>query len=214
MDVINHKNANQNIQNKAKNKIPRTLSQMQSSNHNIRVFYYTDKDKNIIGYIILKKIEVTSPRSLVSIIGSKVVYDLSINISHEYQKKGYATDFFGQILHKIINEEDAFIYLTDSTGGGIGKKLYGGPKVVANFDVYHIFDGARGSYLIGRKTDKKRVHYVKLNKNDPELQYYFARSFESNNGEYHLIKYFENNPPPPPPTPPPPFPPNSFPKYQ
>ena len=208
MRIVNHKNANQNIQKKAKNKIPRTLSQMQSSNHNIRVFYYTDKDKNIIGYIILKKIEVTSPQSLVSIIGSKVVYDLSINISHEFQRKGYATDFFGQILHKIINEEDAFIYLTDSTGGGIGKKLYGGEKVVSKFDVYHIFDGARGSYLIGRKTDKNRVHYVKLNKNDPQLEYYFTRSVESNNGIYHLIKYLDNNPHPlPPPPPPPPTPP-------
>lgn len=214
MSVINHKNANKNIINKAKNLIPITLSLMEYPNHNIRVFYYSDKDKNIIGYIVLKKIEVVSPRSLVSIIGSKVVYDLSINISHEYQKKGYATDFFGQILHKIINEEDAFIYLTDSTGGGIGKKLYGGEKVVANFDVYHIFDGARGSYLIGKKTDKERVHYVKLNKNDPELQYYFTRSNESNNGILHRKKYFKNNPPPPPPTPPPSFPPNSLPKYQ
>lgn len=191
--IVNHKNANQNIQNKAKNKIPRTLSQMQSSNHNIRVFYYTDKDKNIIGYIILKKIEVTSPQSLVSIIGSKVVYDLSINISHEFQRKGYATDFFGKILHKIINEEDAFIYLTDSTGGGIGKKLYDGEKVVANFDVYHIFDGARGSYLIGRKTDKNRVHYVKLN-NDDSLVFYLARSYETNNGKFHRTKYLDNNP--------------------
>jgi len=195
MRIVNHKNANQNIQNKAKKKIPRTLTQMQSSNHNIRVFYYTDKDKNIIGYIILKKIEVTSPQSLVSIIGSKVVYDLSINISNEFQKRGYATDFFGQILHKIINEEDAFIYLTDSTGDGIGKKLYGGPKVVANFDVYHIFDGARGSYLIGRKTDKNRVHYVKLNNNDPQLEFYFARANETNSGKMHRTGYLKNNPP-------------------
>jgi predicted transcriptional regulator len=195
MNVINHKNANQNIKNKAKGIIPRTLAQMQPSNHNIRVFYYTDKDKNIIGYIILKKIEVTSPRSLVSIIGSKVVYDLSINISHEFQRKGYASDFLGQILNKIINEEEAFIYLTDSTGGGIGKKLYGGEKVVANFDVYHIFDGARGSYLIGRKTDKNRVHYVKLNKNDPQLQFYFVRANETNNGRMHRIGYLRNNPP-------------------
>lgn len=211
MRIVNHKNANKNIQNKAKSMIPKTLAQMQLPNHNIRVFYYIDKDKNIIGYIILKKIKVTSPQSLVSIIGSKDVYDLSINVSNEFQRKGYATDFFGQILHKIINEEDAFIYLTDSTGGGIGKKLYGGPKVVANFDVYHIFDGARGSYLIGKKTDKKRVHYVKLNKNDPELEYYFTRSVESNNGIYHLIKYFENNPHPLPPPPTPSFPTNSSP---
>ena len=55
MRIVNHKNANKNIQNKAKSMIRKTLSQMQSSNHNIRVFYYTDKDKNIIGYIILKK---------------------------------------------------------------------------------------------------------------------------------------------------------------
>jgi hypothetical protein len=55
MRVINHQNANQNIKNKANVLIPRTLAQMQPSNHNIRVFYYTDKDKNIIGYIILKK---------------------------------------------------------------------------------------------------------------------------------------------------------------
>lgn len=195
MKVINHKNANQNIQNKAKNKIPRTLSQMQSSNHNIRVFYYIDKDKNIIGYIILKKIKVTSPQSLVSIIGSKVVYDLSINISHEHQRKGYATDFFGQILHKIINEEDAFIYLTDATGYDIGIKLYAGQKIVSKFDVYHIFDGARGSYLIGRKSDKNRVHYVKLNNNDPQLEYYFTRANETNSGKMHRTGYLKNNPP-------------------
>ena len=87
MRVINHKNANQYIQNKAKDIIPRTLSQMEKPNHNIRVFYYSDKDNNIIGYIVLKKIVVTSPQSLVSIINGKVVYDLSINISPEYQKK-------------------------------------------------------------------------------------------------------------------------------
>jgi len=112
-------------------------------------------------------------------------------------------------LHKIINKEDAFIYLTDSTGGGIGEKLYAGQKVVEKFDVYHIFDGARGSYLIGKKTDKNRVHYVKLNKNNPELLYYFERSFESNYGKKHLIKYYQNNPPPPPP--PLQLPPNSSP---
>jgi len=192
--IVNHKNANQNIQNKAKNKIPRTFAQMQPFNHNLRVFYYTDKDKNIIGYIILKKILVDSPISLTSIIGSKDVYDLSINISHEFQRKGYATDFFGKILHKIINKENAFIYLTDSTGGGIGKKLYGGEKVVANFDVYHIFDGARGSYLIGRKTDKNRVHYLKLNNNDDSFEFYLARSNETNNGKFHRTKYLDNNP--------------------
>ena len=195
MRVINHKNANKIIQNKAKTLIPRTLSLMEKPNHNRRVFYYSDKDKNIIGYIILIKIEVISPQSLFSIISGKVIYDLSINISHEFQRKGYASDFLGQILNKIINEEDAFIYLTDSTGGGIGKKLYGGEKVVANFDVYHIFDGARGSYLIGRKTDKNRVHYVKLNKNDPQLQFYFARAKETNNGRMHRNGYLNNNPP-------------------
>ena len=46
MSVINHKNANKNIINKAKNLIPRTLSLMEYPNHNIRVFYYSDKDKN------------------------------------------------------------------------------------------------------------------------------------------------------------------------
>jgi hypothetical protein len=35
MRIVNHKNANQNIQNKAKNKIPRTLAQMQPFNHNL-----------------------------------------------------------------------------------------------------------------------------------------------------------------------------------
>jgi predicted transcriptional regulator len=196
MSVINHKNANQNIKNKANYIIPKTLAQMQLPNHNIRVFYYTDKNKNIIGHIILKKIDVTSPQSLVSIIGGKVVYELSINIiSHESQKKGYATDFFGKILHKIINEEDAFIYLIDMTGFRIGEKLYAGPKVIAKFDVYHIFNGERGSYLIGRKTDKNRVHYVKLNKNDPELEFYFARSSDTNSGKMHQKGYLNNNPP-------------------
>jgi hypothetical protein len=59
---------------------------MEKPNHNIRIFY-SDKDKNIIGYIILRKIEVTSPQSLFGIISGKVVYDLSINISDQYQKK-------------------------------------------------------------------------------------------------------------------------------
>jgi hypothetical protein len=194
MRVINHKNANENIKHKAKTLIPRTLERMKDPEQNIRVFYYTDKDKNIIGYIILKKIVVTTPKSLVQIIGGKDVYDLTITISHEYQKKGYATDFFGQILHKIINDEDAFIYLTDATGFRIGEKLYGGEKVVENFDVYHIFDGARGSYLIGRKTNKNKVDYVKLNNNDPQLEFYFARSKESNSGKMHFKKYLENNP--------------------
>jgi hypothetical protein len=199
MRVVNHKNVNQNIINKAKSMIPKTLEKMKLPDHNIRVFYYIDKDKKIIGYIILQKILVERPQSLVRIIGSKIVYELSINISHQYQQKGYATDFFRQILDKIINKEGAFIYLIDSTGGGIGKKLYAGPKVVEKFDVYHIFNGDRGSYLIGSKTDKKRVHYVKLNQNDPNLDFYIARLEESNNGKIHLQKYLENNPPPPPP---------------
>lgn len=189
MKIINHKNATENIKIKAKNHIPRTLREMENHSNNIRVFYYTYKDNNIIGYIILKKIIVTRPRSLISIIGGKDVYDLSINISFPYQKKGYATDFFGQILHKIINEEDAFIYLVDSTGGGIGKKLYGGEKVVEKFDVYCILNnGARGSYLIGRKTDKNKVHYVKLNNQD-NWDYIIAISEKEN-----LEKYLKNNP--------------------
>lgn len=195
MRVINHKNANKNIQNKAKNFIPRKLALMENPNNNIRVFYYTDKDKNIIGYIILRKIEVIRPLSLVNIIDKKDVYDLSINISHDQQRKGYATNFFGQILHKIINDEDAFIYLTDATDDGIGIKLYAGQKIVSKFDVYHIFDGTRGSYLIGRKTDKNRVHYVKLNKNDPQLEFYFARANETKIGKMHREGYFRNNPP-------------------
>lgn len=128
------------MQNKAKDIIPRKLKQMEDPRENIRVFYYTDKDKNIIGLVILKKRIVTTPKSLVEIIDRKDVYELTINISDEYQRKGYATDFFGQILHKIIDEEDAFIYLVDSTRDGIGEKLYGGSKVVEKFDVYHIFD--------------------------------------------------------------------------
>lgn len=195
MRVINHKNANENIKHKAENHIPRTLERMKDPDQNIRVFYYTDKDKNIIGYIILKKIVVITPKSLVEIIGGKDVYDLTITIiSDEYRKKGYATDFFGKILHKIIDEKDAFIYLIDSTGFRIGEKLYGGEKVVENFDVYHIFDGARGSYLIGRKTDKNKVNYVKLNNNDPQLEFYFARSNESNSGKMHRNKYLESHP--------------------
>ena len=74
MGLINHKNANQNIKNKAKGIIPKTLSLMEKPNDNIRVFYYSDKEKNIIGYIVLKKKEVVSPQSLVSIINGKVVY--------------------------------------------------------------------------------------------------------------------------------------------
>jgi hypothetical protein len=54
MNVINHKNANQNIKNKAKGIIPKTLSLIEKPNYNIRVFYYSDKYKNIIGYILLK----------------------------------------------------------------------------------------------------------------------------------------------------------------
>lgn len=193
--IINHKNANKNIINKAKNFITRTFLFMEQPNHNIRVFYYIDKDNNIIGYIILKKIKVVSPRSLVSIIDRKDVYDLSIKIDHKHQRKGYATDFFGQILHKIINEEDAFIYLTDSTVSGIGKKLYGGPKVVEKFDVYHKFDGGNGYYLIGKKTDKeKRVHYLKLNNNDENSVFYFARANETNIGRMHRNGYLKNNP--------------------
>ena len=195
MRVINHKNANKIIQNKAKGIIPRTLSLMENNNHNIRVFYYINKDNNIIGNIVLKKIEVTSPQSLVGIISGKVVYVLSINIFFEYQKKGYATDFLGQILHKIINEEDAFIYLTDATEEGIGIKLYAGQKVVAKFDVYHIFNGERGSYLIGRKSDKERVHYVKLNNNDSSFDFYFIRSNQTKIGKMHKNRYLSNNPP-------------------
>jgi len=198
MRVINHKNANKIIQNKAKDIIPRTLSLMENNNHNIRVFYYINKDNNIIGNIVLKKIEVTSPQSLVGIISGKVVYVLSINIFVQYQKRGYATDFLGQILHKIINEEDAFIYLTDITDDGIGEKLYAGQKVVTKFDVYHIFNGKKGSYLIGRKTDKERVHYVKLNKNDPhdpQLEYCSERSNQKNSGKMHRNGYLRNNPP-------------------
>lgn len=111
------------------------------------------------------------------------------------KKKGYATDFLGQILHKIINEEDAFIYLTDITDDGIGEKLYAGQKVVTKFDVYHIFNGERGSYLIGRKSDKERVHYVKLNNNDSSFDFYFIRSNQTKIGKMHKNRYLSNNPP-------------------
>ena len=107
------------------------------------ILYIYECDKNI-----QNKAKTHIPKAL------KLMKDPAQNIqvfyySDKYKRKGYATYFFGQILHKIINDEDAFIYLVDSTGGVIGKKFYGGsflislceiknysvPKVVAKFNV-------------------------------------------------------------------------------
>ena len=49
-------------------------------------------------------------------------------------------------------------------------------------------------YLIGKKTDKERVHYIKLNNNDQQLKFYFARSSETNSGKRHRNRYLMNNP--------------------
>ena len=49
--------------------------------------------------------------------------------------------------------------------------------------------------MIGRKTNKNKVDYVKLNNNDPQLEFYFARSNETNSGKMHRNGYLRNNPP-------------------
>ena len=88
------------------------------------------------------------------------------------------------------------------TGFRIGEKFYSGSFLILLCEIknYSYYKFAKQNlmfitYLIGRKTDKERVHYVKLNNNDPQLEFYFARSNETNRGKMHRNGYLRNNPP-------------------
>jgi len=57
MRVINHKNANQNIQNRVKKDLHFSdfnLQKARNPHSGYRIFYYIDKDRNIVGFITLK----------------------------------------------------------------------------------------------------------------------------------------------------------------
>jgi hypothetical protein len=204
MKVINHKNANQNIKNKAKKSHSEYIIQQASNPHSgFRLFYYIDKDRNIVGFI---KLKIMKPehlakflKNLYDLVEGKIVYELSIVIFEQFRGKKYASDFLGKIYDQIINQEGAFIYLIDDTENGIGEKLYGSRKTSENFNVYIILNNKNGKYLIGRKTIPiMKPQYLKINNSDQNKSHLLNRTHTRPYGQVHLNRYFiqypENRP--------------------
>lgn len=202
MSVVNSKNANQNIQNRVKKYLHFSdfkLQQARNPHTGYRIFYYIDKDRNIVGYIHLK---IMQPRhlaqflkNLYDLVEGKIVYELSIVIFEQFRGKKYASDFLEKIYDQIINQEGAFIYLIDETENGIGEKLYGSRKISEKFDVYIILNNKNGQYLIGKKTNSiMKPQYLKINNSDQNKSYLLNRTQTRPHGQVHLNRYFEQYP--------------------
>jgi len=200
MRVVNSKNANNSITNQAKQSHSEfTLQFARNPLSGFRLFYYIDKDGNIVGFITLKKMQ---PRhlslflkDLYKIVEGKIVYELSIVIFENFRGKKYASDFLVKIYDQIINQEGAFIYLVDDTDNGIGEKLYGSRKICENFDVYIILNNKNGQYLIGKKTNHiMKPQYLKINNSDPDKKILLNRTQTRPHGQVHINRYFENHP--------------------
>jgi hypothetical protein len=204
MKVINSKNADQNTKNKVKKDLYFSNYQIEQARNPIsgyRIFYYIDKDKdkNIVGFITLKRMNERHLqkflKNLYNLIEGKIVYELSIQIGQKFRGKKFASDFLGKILDQIINKEDAFIFLIDETVNGIGEKFYGSRKISEKFDVYIILNNKNGKYLIGRKTNDRMVpQYLKINNSDQNKSYLLNRTQTRPHGQVHLNRYFEQYP--------------------
>lgn len=98
MRAINHKNASQNIINKVKKDLHFSefnLQQAKNIKSGYRIFYYIDKDRNIVGFITLKIMNVRHLqkflKNLYNLIEGKIVYELSIVIFEKFRGKKYWT---------------------------------------------------------------------------------------------------------------------------
>ena len=202
MRAVNSKYVNQNIQNRVKKDLHFSdfkLQQSRNQNSGYRIFYYIDKDRNIVGFITLNKMRTDHLakflKNLYGLVEGKIVYELSIQIFEQFRGKKYASDFLGKIYDQIINKEGAFIYLVDDTDNGIGEKLYGSRKICENFDVYIILNNKNGQYLIGKKTNHiMKPQYLKINNSDPNKQILLNRTHTRPHGQVHINRYFENHP--------------------
>jgi hypothetical protein len=220
MRVVNSKNANQNIQNKEREYFSESnLKKAKTQNSGFRIFYYIDRDGNIIGFINLRIVNIDYKqqflKNLSGIIRDKIVYELSIVIFEQFRRREYTSDFLEKILDQIINKEDAIIFFIpvnslnsvpkntdpkniDNIENSIVKKIYTSKKINENFDVYIILDSKNGEYLIGKKTsDLIKPQYLELKNRDKMKQILLQKKnnkFLSQNAIKHINTYLTNHP--------------------
>jgi len=198
MIVINHKNTNQNIKNKVPNlkNRRRIMSKNPSLDH--RIFYYLDKENNVIGYITLSVLDekVLTDRDLRKIIGDKKVYTLFMRIFDSYKNKieEYKSDFLQKVLDEIINKEDKFIFVDDRSIENT-VQFYCSPEVLKNFNVYILLNFKEGQYIIGRKNNPQyNPQYIKIN--NTELKKILLNKTETNStyAKDHINRYLAQYP--------------------
>ena len=223
MRVVNSKNANKNILNQAKKKSTSEYNIKQASNPHsgFRLFYYIDKDRNIVGFIELK---IMKPehlakflKNLYVLVKDKIVYELSIVIFEQFRGKKYASDFLEKIFDQIIYKEDAIIYFISNRGfdyeptnnhdieNNTADRIFHGKNINEKFDVYIMLNDSKGGYLIGKKISPiMKPKYLELNTsnngyppftNHPPLTNPLNRGYDflSNIAKKHINGYLNNH---------------------
>lgn len=146
----------------------------------------------LIGAVFLKKHKIKGEANLKKEIVQNKVIKLDIQIEPQFQNKGYGRKLFISTCNTVVNRGDC-VYLVDQSSQGIGAKLYGGDKTRELFDVFHILNGARGEYLITKKTqDLRPLQYPQINSSDRFYKFWIAT--ESAEGLHHLNNYLTANP--------------------
>ncbi len=189
--IINWRDVNPEICNQVKEMWPKRIEKFIGGvPEGDRIVCITEGNK-LVGCVALEQLTITKPTSLVQEIGSQKVYNLNIEINHDYQGKGYGRTVFNKACNLVI-EEGALVFLSDMAAHGVGDRLYGGEKTRELFDVYHVLKGSRGDYLLRGKTQEKNsLNYLKI---DPNDTYIFSTAVESPGGMNHLINYLEAHP--------------------
>lgn len=189
--IINWQDASPQICGQVKEMWPRRIEKFtQGVPEGDRIVCITEGDR-LVGCVALEQLTITKPPSLVQEVGAQKVYKLDIQIHHDYRGKGYGRTVFNNACSLVI-EEGALVFLVDMAAKGVGDRLYGGEKTRELFDVYHVFKGGRGDYLLKGKTqEKNNLNYLKI---DPNDGYIFFDAVESPEGMNHLIHYLEAHP--------------------
>jgi len=220
--VVNYNNANNSKNSKTAKKVLEdryfssyNLKKAKNKDSGYRIFYYIDKDSNIVGIITLTIINIAYKgqffKNLSSIITGKKVYELSISIFKKFRGKKYTSDFLEKIFDQIIYKEDAIIYFISNRGfdyeptnnhdieNNTADRIFHGKNINEKFDVYIMLNDNKGQYLIGKKISPiMKPKYLELNtsyNSYPPLTTMLnkTRGFLSNIAKKHINGYLNNH---------------------
>ena len=221
--VVNYNNSNNSKSSKTAKKVLEEryfsnfrLEKAKNKDSGYRIFYYIDKDENIVGIITLTIINIAYMGqffiNLSSIITGKKVYELSISIFKKFRGKKYTSDFLEKIFDQIIYKEDAIIYFISNRGfdyepnnnhdieNNTADRIFHGKNINDKFDVYIMLNDNKGQYLIGKKISPiMKPKYLELNtsyNSYPPITSMLnnTRGFLSNIAKNHITRYLENHP--------------------